>query len=187
MNPKTNKNISEILKETKSPSSYLSSNAKTYNDVDENFEAILKQASDADAEYFKLSQKKAELTQMIFELERKITKENFELDYLNDILREKESNKNNLLQKINSTNYFIENEFISKNLCNLEIGPNNTNVLITLKNDLNINGVKQNDEYICNKIYKNNHENLIFNEIVDKEYNNGNSELIKLFAAFNIV
>lgn len=186
MNPKNNKNISEIFKETKSPSSYLSSNAKNYNDgVEENIEEILKQASDYDTEYFKLSQKKTELSQMIFELESKLTKENFELEYLNDILREKESNKNNLLQKINSPNYLIENEFISKNLSNMEVGP--SNVTINLMNDLNVSGIKQNDEYICNKIYKNNHENLIFNEIVDKEYNNGNSELIKLFAAFNIV
>ena len=195
MNSNYAKQISDSNKENQTPSSYMSSASKfnQQNFYNENYLNNLKEKKESlisiqeanDSQYFNLVKKREELASLVMEKDSALFKEKAELEYLSDILREKEDKRNTILENMNHNNVWIENQFISKNLCTMENGPNQS-VIIALKNDFTISGVRQKDQIVCNKFNKTNVGNTNLNEILDKEFNNDN-ELIKLFAAYNIV
>jgi hypothetical protein len=189
-------------KENYTPSSYLSSsskllshqkmwnenNLKSFRDKKEN---LLNTLETNDIEYYRLLKKKEELMYKVMERDSILFKEKAELEYLNDILREKENKRNGVAQNAEgSSNLWIENNFLStKNgLFTIETNTGNTNhIHIKLKNDMAIVGQKNRDAISCTGLIntKKNTNNSNTNDILDKEFNQ-DQELLLLYAAFNI-
>lgn len=189
-------------KENFTPSSYLSSSSKLlshqkiWNDnnlknLRDKKENLLNSLEANDIEYYRLLKKKEELMYKVMERDSVLFKEKAELEYLNDILREKENKRNGVAQNTEgSANLWIENNFFnSEGFFNLDTQPGITNnIHIKLKNDLAIVGQKNREEILCTGIIntKMNTSNANTNEILDKEFNQ-DGELLMLYAAYNII
>jgi hypothetical protein len=188
-------------KENYTPSSYLSSSSKLlshqkmWNDnnlklLRDKKEDLMNSLETNDAEYYRLLKKKEELMYKVMERDSILFKEKAELEYMNDILREKENRKDSIAQNVGgSANLWLENYYLSENLFNLDSHIGNTNqIQIKLKNDLSVLGHKNRDGIICTGVIKTNSNtsSANTNEILEKEFNQ-DPELLMLYAAFNIV
>jgi len=188
-------------KENYTPSSYLSSsskllshqkmrnenNIKLLRDKKEN---LLNSLEHSDAEYYRLLKKREELTYKVMERDSILFKEKAELEYMNDILKEKENKRNSISQNYGgSANLWLENFYLSENLFHVERQSANTNQIhIKLKNDLSVVGQKNRDGFTCTGVIKTNNStsSTNTNEILDKEFNQ-DPELLMLYAAYNII
>jgi hypothetical protein len=193
--------IYDSNKENYTPSSYLSSsskllshqkmrnenNIKLLRDKKEN---LLNLLETSDADYYRLLKKREELTYKVMERDSILFKEKAELEYMNDILKEKENKRNSIFQNYEgSANLWLENFYLSENLFNVEKQSANTNQIhVKLKNDLSVVGQKNRDGITCTAVIKTNNStsSTNTNEILDKEFNQ-DPELLMLYAAYNII
>jgi len=188
--------ISDSNKENMTPSSYISSNSKvssfpisfTENNIKsirDKKEATITQMEMAEAHHNKLLSEKEELSFLVVEKDSILFKEKSELEYLSDILKDRDNKKNYIKEEVNSIKVFIENEIISQGLFNTERLTDNK-IVVKLHNDYMINGIKDNNNVAFNGFFKSNSgQSNISNEIFEREYYN-RPQLLKYFAAYNI-
>ncbi len=189
------KNLTDSNKENMTPSSYVSSASKIYSYYNENNlkslrdkkDLLINQMEICDIENFKLLKEKEELSCLAVEKDGLIFREKAELEYMNDILKEKENKRNAIIGSVKCSKREIENE-ISNGIFNTDItGSGGNKIFIRLQNDYVITGTKDRNDVYFNAFYRSNNINSNHsNDTLDKELNT-NPQLIKYFAAYNIV
>lgn len=195
MNTIFHKNISDSNKENMTPSSRFSSSSKMLSMFNENNlkslrekkENVIESMEVSQDDYFRLLKEKEQLEFIVAEKEAAITKEKGELEYLNNMLRLKEEQKSKISEKTEEANRWLENEFISKNMFETVDNLPGNKIIVKLKNDVCLVGVKDKDSVNCQGVYKINQGNLQsnINEIYEREFANDANSLM-YFAAFNI-
>lgn len=189
----TNSKLTDSNKENWTPSSY--STRQSINNFQENNLKLLREKKDAVIStmeenapvHFKLLKEKEDLSYQVLQKDCQLFKEKTDLEYLNNLLREKEIKMNNALQSsVNCDHSWMENEFISHNIFQFTLdGGNSNKVSLKLKNDIIMTGVKERENATLTGIYKNEHGNTGANDIYDKSFNS-DPKCMKYFAAFNI-
>ena len=187
----------EANKENMTPTSLISSTSKFYSNqkyyaentmklMREKVDDISTQMEMNEVKYFKLLKNKEELSMLLFEKDNEAFKEKAEIEYLNDIIREKESNKKSLSDNLeNHANIYLDLNVLANNFLFQENIPNENTAKIKLKNGFNVIGDKNRDGIIISKIVSDSPANGNINSIFEKEFSQ-DPELLKLFAAYNI-
>lgn len=186
-------------KENFTPSSYLSSNSKMLSHqkmwTDNNLKHLRTRKEDLlnlldtnDTEYYRLLKKKEDLMYKVMERDSILFKEKAELEYMNDIMRERENRKIGVTKNSDECgNIWLENYLLSENFFTIETG-NSNQIHIKLNNDLALVGKKGKEGITCTGLIntKMSTGNSNINEILHKEFDH-DQELLMLYAAYNVV